>query len=61
MSNTEDIFKTDDLKKIPIGKCTTVPVDMREETIQVMACHTSENNWNLEGKGIKGSLTLSDL
>jgi hypothetical protein len=61
MSDIDDIFKTEDLKKIPIGKCLTVPVEMKDETIQVMACHIDDNEWDLEGKGIKGKLKLSDI
>lgn len=59
MSDIDDIFKTDELKKIPVGKCMNLPVEMKENTIEVMACHTNDNEWELEGEGIKGKLKLS--
>lgn len=61
MSEIDDIFRTDEIKKIPLGKCSSVPVDMKEGTISVMACHTNDNEWELEGEGIKGTLKLSDI
>lgn len=58
MSDIDDIFKKDDLKEIPIGKCRDIPVELKNETIHVIACHTDDNEWELEGKGIKGKLNF---